>query len=85
MRTIARPVSLVAEPTNPYDENAVQVLYDGSIHVGYVSRKMSSLYREAVDRHESAGEQLWIHGQVCEDEDHGDLYVEMWCPWPDEL
>jgi HIRAN domain-containing protein len=42
----------VAEPTNAYDENAVQVHYDGTIHIGYITRKMSSRYRDAVDRHE---------------------------------
>jgi hypothetical protein len=74
---------LAAEPANAYDENAVQVLYGGTIHVGYISSKMSSLYREAVDRYENAGEQLWVHGMVHED-DTG-LYVELWCPWSDEL
>jgi hypothetical protein len=32
----------------------VQVLYDGSMNVGYITGKISSLYREAVDRHDSA-------------------------------
>jgi len=38
------------EPTNEHDENAVQVLYDGSVHVGCITRKMSALYRDSVDR-----------------------------------
>lgn len=30
-------VELVAEPTNPYDPNAIQVLCDGT-HIGYIAR-----------------------------------------------
>jgi hypothetical protein len=63
----------------------VPVLYDGSMNVGYITGKISSLYREAVDRHDSAGEPLWVHGRVREDEDDGGLNVEMWCLRPDDL
>ena len=42
-------VTLEAEPSNPHDPNAIRVLLDGDIHIGYVPRTLTDVARLHLD------------------------------------
>lgn len=47
-----RWASLVPDPNNPYDANAVKVVVDG-IHIGDLDRETAIVFRPVADRHQA--------------------------------
>lgn len=39
---------LVAEPTNEYDPNAIKVIHESNVHVGYIPREDTAIVRDIV-------------------------------------
>jgi hypothetical protein len=46
---------LVAEPTNRHDPNAVKVMYEGRIHIGYITAKTAPRYQRLVLDYAASG------------------------------
>jgi hypothetical protein len=74
-------VRLFAQHDNPHDPLAVAALINGRI-VGHISRGMAPRYREAIERLEATGRQVWVSATVRRDPG---LYVEIDCPFPEQF
>lgn len=48
-QTVRTSATLVREPSNPHDRNAVKVMISG-VHVGYLKRELARRYAPALDR-----------------------------------
>lgn len=57
------PVTLVPDPGNPYDANAVAVFMDDH-HVGYLPREHAAAYRPPLRRAQEHGNYLTTTGRI---------------------
>lgn len=42
-------IKLVREPDNPYDENAIKVVYGNNLQIGYIPKEKSKLISDYLD------------------------------------